>query len=175
MTILKAAIAGSIVAHAVLFWVLVRNKHHVLTGRMGRVAVEVAFVAEHNESPSLKGERKSAAAKQMGRATPGAIAVADKGTFDSYVGQVMALIDQHKLYPEESLEREEEGRVVIGLTIEADGTISASSLEEKCAFDVLNEAALKTIARIQKFPPLVAGIAAPLHLHVPLVFKIQRH
>lgn len=175
LSIVRVTILISIIAHAVLFWILARNKQQVLTGRMGRVAVEVVFAAEHGEPDKKGGSRPKARKAQVGRATPGAIAVADKGTFDNYVGQVMLLMDKFKLYPPESLEREEEGRVVIGLTIHEDGSISGTTLEEKSPFDLLNAAALKTIERIGKFPPLDPGIAAPLHLHVPLVFKIQRH
>lgn len=94
---------------------------------------------------------------------------------DLFISAVTRIIDQHKVYPREALAREEEGKVIVGLTLERSGQVVASQVEEPSPFSRLNEAALQTIKMVGQFPPVPSTIATPLHLHVPLVFKIENN
>lgn len=93
---------------------------------------------------------------------------------DLYVAQVTQLINRHKIYPRMAIDREEEGRVVVAVTLARDGTIIDSRVEEPSPFDRLNKAALQAISSISRFPTLPASISSPMHLHIPLIYTIER-
>jgi TonB family protein len=87
---------------------------------------------------------------------------------------VTALINQHKAFPPSAIDREEEGQVLIAVTIAKDGHILESKIESPSPFESLNQAALDAILAVGKFPELPDPTPEPIHLHVPLIFKIER-
>lgn len=91
-----------------------------------------------------------------------------------FIQQVARLIDQKKLYPKEALNREEEGKVVVAMTLARDGSLIDAKVEQPSSFSRLNQAALQTIQNIGRFPPIPETIPVPLHLHVPIQFRIER-
>ncbi len=93
---------------------------------------------------------------------------------DLYIEAVTKLINARKVYPRMAIEREEEGRVVVAVTIDREGHLIESIVEEKAPFDSLNRAALETVKAVGDFPPIPSEVADPVHLHIPLVFKIER-
>ena len=92
------------------------------------------------------------------------------GQFAVAVGR---LIDARKVYPRPALSRELEGRVVVAITLAADGTLVRSEVEEPSPYGVLNDAALGAVRDVARYPALPPTAGASLHLHVPILFKIK--
>ena len=82
-------------------------------------------------------------------------------------------IDAVKDYPEESVYRGEQGRVVVGVTILPDGTLAHFLLAEACPFERLNHAALDTLARLGRLAPLPAVRRVALSLKIPIHFELS--
>jgi TonB family protein len=91
-----------------------------------------------------------------------------------YIAQVVYRIDQAKVYPEDALSRGEEGQIVVSLQVLPDGLIRSFHLAEPCPFESLNHAALDTIARVKRLPPLPDGRTLPLSIRIPLNFELSR-
>ena len=118
-------------------------------------------------TPASPAEARPARGGSAGTATAGA----ELRAFES---EVTRLIDARKAYPRAALARELEGRVVVALTLAGDGRLITAEVEEPCPFAMLNAAALQAVRAVAQFPPLPAACDRPLHLHVPIAFKISR-
>lgn len=94
---------------------------------------------------------------------------------DLLIGAVTQLINSHKIYPQEAIDREEEGKVTLGLTLDRAGQLLDLKVEEPSPFELLNQAALLTVRAVKQFPRLPEVVPAPLHLHVPLIFRIEKN
>lgn len=92
---------------------------------------------------------------------------------DQFLLAVARLIDKSKVYPRDSLRREEEGKVTVGVTLLRDGSLGDTRIEEASPFPSLNDAALKAV-RSLRYPPVPETVPAPIHLHVPLQYRLQR-
>jgi periplasmic protein TonB len=90
-----------------------------------------------------------------------------------YVDKVSQLINHNKIYPKEAIDREEEGKVVVAVTLNSAGQILAAEVEEKSPYPLLNDAALQTVRSIKRFPPFPQILTETLHLHIPLIYKIE--
>lgn len=177
----------SAVVHALIYFFLYRtySTARPLNTRKGVVSVEFVHSFSH-KSVEEKGDRKKVEPQNSVAAVPQNVEpnlVGQKGVegdpaaqareTDAFIATVTALIAQHKIYPSEAIAREEEGRVILGLTVERDGLISSVQIEQPSPFELLNEAAIRSIHKIQRFPPVPDLISVPLHLHVPLVFRLE--
>jgi TonB family protein len=92
-----------------------------------------------------------------------------------YILAVLKEIAKRKTYPLDSLDRGEEGKVVIGVSVESSGQVLEVRVEEPSAFARLNRAAVETVKGIQALPPVPSSLATPVHLHIPLVYRIENH
>lgn len=93
---------------------------------------------------------------------------------DPYLTELIRLLETNRIYPASSIRREEEGRVLLSVTVDADGTLSDLRVQEPAAFDNLNRAALETLRKIGKFPAPPDRFSTPLHIRIPLAFRIER-
>jgi TonB family protein len=91
-----------------------------------------------------------------------------------FIQEISRLIDNNKIYPKGALDREEEGRVVVAITLDRDGRVLDVKVEQPCPFTLLNQAALQTVQKIGRFPAIPDVIPVPLHLHIPIHFRIER-
>lgn len=141
---------------------------------------DIATVAEEvqPESPS---EAKPSVETQNAQAT--ATSNESRESVESrYVSELTSLLNRNKKYPRESLLREQEGLVVISVSLDHDGVVHDSKVDTASPFRLLNEAALATIARIGRFPAPPAAIlddvgphgAGSLRLKVPISFRMER-
>jgi protein TonB len=70
--------------------------------------------------------------------------------------------------------RHEEGVVVVRFTIAADGGVGGVSVARSSGHSLLDQAALETVSRAGKFPPLPADVQKPhLKIEVPLSFRLE--
>ncbi|HMN68329.1 MAG TPA: energy transducer TonB [Bdellovibrionales bacterium] len=165
----------SVVLHAALGLVLLRRHFTPAAASKGVVTVDFVRSVNHEppDAPRGAGARKRALVKYTAAAAPaGPVHSAQES--DAYASLVSALIEKNKIYPRAALEREEEGRVLIAVTIARDGSVIAAEIEEASPFSSLNEAALSSVRGIGRFPPLPERVSDPVHLHVPLSYRIQR-
>jgi TonB family protein len=90
-----------------------------------------------------------------------------------YVSNVVHKINEIKIYPENSIFRSEEGRVVVLIRVFADGTIGHFHLSEACPFEDLNLATLDTISQLRRLPPLPGNRTKPLTILVPVSYELK--
>lgn len=133
--------------------------------------------------PSMNDTSEAAAAPLTAIATTEpTTAEARESAETRYVTDLAHLLDRNKQYPRESILREQEGRVVVSVSIDRDGIVHEKSVATPSPFHLLNLAALETVTRIGKFPaPPVALLhelgahgTGSLRLKIPLSFQIDR-
>ena len=176
----------SLLFHAGLYFWL-RGSYKVanfVSAKKGVVSVEfVQSVSHEPVLPKSKGPDKKPAQEQKTQPEKAQNLAGQKGVegdpqavareTDVFITKITDLIASHKIYPQEAIDREEEGKVILGITVERDGHISGVQIEQASPFELLNQAALRSVHRIESFPPVPELVPVPLHLHVPLVFRIE--
>ena len=70
-----------------------------------------------------------------------------------WVREINSRIKEFIIYPKISKDRNQSGRVLIGITLLANGKILNVNLENSSGFSSLDKAAINTIKRIQSFSP----------------------
>ncbi len=126
-----------------------------------------APAAEPN-SVSVQGESDSSGSRETAEST--------------YVNELASLLNRAKRYPRESIAREQEGRVVVAVSVDREGNVHETQISTPSPFRLLNEAALETVGRIGKFPapPAILLSDAGGHgigsrrLKIPISFRIER-
>ena len=92
-----------------------------------------------------------------------------------YLRSVIELVTRAKQYPKISQDREEEGLVLLAVTVSGDGNLKDVRVEQTSPFERLNRAAVDTVRAISKFPPppgiQSGGLAT---LHIPIRYKLVR-
>ena len=90
-----------------------------------------------------------------------------------YASRLQALIAAHKVYPALSLERGEEGTVLLRVTLAGDGAL----LNVRSVSDISSRlvgASLQALRASAPFPPLPVALgAASETFDVPLIYKIE--
>lgn len=177
------ALTISILVHGMIILGLILVSRSRISTKDGHITVD--FIDSVHYTLALPNFRpKSQSTANVGKAAmlasesnPAAISADDSAERDqkteTYIHSVFQIVSRSKVYPRESLSREEEGRVVIGVSVLASGAIEEVRIEESCPFQRLNEAALKTIREIRNFPPLPSTIEVPLHLQIPMSYQIE--
>lgn len=178
-----ATLALSVLAHALLWVWLHWQKQIPASAKHGVVSVDFVASVSHETRPRtkpksdtvnphpMKTETPPSAEPPQPQADPAAVA----GAAQTYGLSIMTLVGRKKIYPQEAIDREQEGKVVIGLTLDRAGLVTAANLEEPSQFQILNEAAMKTVQAVGQFPPVPDLLSVPLHLHVPIVYRIERN
>lgn len=161
----------------------------------------VAQVHHHNSSPQTQHTRKSAQAiSKDATHNMDSLGLSDRDKPDDkkassssessnpsgnehsanalsiYSSQVTQILNQKKIYPKISIDREEEDTVIVNVKLAATGTIEDVEIIKPAIFDRLNSAALQTIRTIPHFPPppLSTG-STDFMMQIPLTYKIERH
>ena len=167
--------------HALVIAYLLHRSYSPAILKKGVISVDFIQSVQHNKAPPVE---KSKDGKKMptfraaepdppqATAPPGDPAATNPET-DAYILSVLKIINQRKVYPAEALDRGEEGRVMVAVSVGADGQVLDVRIEETCPFARLNHAALQTVSQIKSFPPLPKGVAGPIHLHIPLVYRVE--
>ncbi|MFH0809239.1 MAG: energy transducer TonB [Pseudomonadota bacterium] len=91
-----------------------------------------------------------------------------------YLDRLNAEIQRHKSYPARALHLGLEGEVKLGFLVGRDGVISGIQIVSSSGCGALDEAAVSTLQRIRRFPPLPASIeAGSLRLELPLAYQLE--
>ncbi|MBX7231160.1 MAG: energy transducer TonB [Bdellovibrionales bacterium] len=166
-------------------------------GKMGVVTVQVIESVNHGQASSqshilVKSERISEVQKKsngevdLRKKNEGQLLnqIEDSGTEagnDSldpthvYFKQISELINQKKIYPQDAVLREEEGKVLLALTLDREGKVLQVEVEQSSPFNSLNQAAMKTVSSLVHFPPIPLPLPAPLHLHIPINYRVEKN
>ncbi len=91
-----------------------------------------------------------------------------------YLVDLIRRIQKARTYPRESLLREEEGHVLLELTIGQDGSIANLQLLKTSPFEALNRSALESIRRAGPYAPLPSSWSRPIRVRVPVNFSLDR-
>jgi len=169
--------------HAVILAALLIRKYNTtVTPKRGIIAVEFIHSVKHEE-PAVEQasgrKRPTFRAKQPAPPPQAeAVAAADATAapeLSAYIEAVLKMIHRRKIYPPEAIDRGEEGRVLIGVSVARSGEVLETRIEEPSPFSRLNQAALQTVSGVKAFPPLPSGLAEPFHMHIPLVYRVESH
>jgi protein TonB len=138
--------------------------------------------------PMPKPTEKSAAsavAPQASGGAPAPTAAVEETTYEEaagggsgselqrYVGSLVQRLNEAKRYPRAAILREEEGRVVIGMRINPDGSLADVHIDVPSPFESLNRAALDTMRGVGKLPPPPTVNHTALRLRIPLNFELR--
>lgn len=77
-------------------------------------------------------------------------------------------------YPSSALAKGWEGRVLLRLQVNADGSVQAVLVERSSGYDVLDRAAYRAARNWQFFPAREAGLPVAAEVKVPVVFARER-
>ncbi len=178
---IPVALTLSLVAHGALVFTLIYFLRSPVTPKRGVISVEFIEPVRHEpHTPRFRdraGPRPDPA-PQVTLPSPTTLEPVGDPTAlaretDAYIQGVLQVINRRKTYPRESIEREEEGRVVLGVSVATDGRVVEVHVEESSGFQRLDQAALKIISEISAFPLLPSVVGAPLHLHIPIVYRLE--
>ena len=90
-----------------------------------------------------------------------------------YITMVRNIIEKKKFYPFVARKRELEGSVTIKMTIKSTGEIIGASIIKASVHKILNEAALATVHKVEKFPSFPSSIKKSfIDITIPLVYKL---
>ena len=91
-----------------------------------------------------------------------------------YLAALARRISQKKFYPRTARRNGDEGKVVVGFTIESSGHLRHVRVIRSCGFPALDDAALKTVSRINPFRPLPKELAmTQWELAVPIAYSLK--
>lgn len=173
---LTLALLLSVLCHGMIFFFFLLPTCGQKPPTEGRVAIELVSQFHHGED-STKGTKSRRSAPPVKSPSNVSAPTATKSSVDhvtqEYLLGIRDIVDRNKKYPRESLRRGEHGRVVLGITIEADGEIAEIHIEESSGASRLDHAAIETLRRVKKFPPLPPGSESPQHVHIPISFQIH--
>ena len=95
------------------------------------------------------------------------------GLFRIYRSNLLKKTYQHVIYPESAIDRNQQGDVILKLTISRDGKIQNVNYDKRADFNSLNKAAARAVKNSSPFP------AAPKNLHgeffeviMPIKFRL---
>lgn len=93
---------------------------------------------------------------------------------NSYRNSLAVHLGPYRRYPALARARREEGLVVVHVTIQRDGEISALSVDQGSGSKLLDREALATLKRAEPLPPVPAGLGgATMDLEFPLRFHLE--
>lgn len=94
-------------------------------------------------------------------------------TRKDYFDMLRLKIESRKEYPASAQNRQVEGRVVVGFTLAADGSVQSASVVESSGHRALDRAAVNAVKAAAPFPrPPSTLFSGPLQMVVPIMFEL---
>lgn len=122
-----------------------------------------------HKKPTASASETSTPSAQVGR-TQGS---SDANALGTYLFGLRQLIQQSKIYPSLSKKMGETGKVIIILELLKDGTIRDVKIKDTSPFARLNQAALESVAKVEKYKPIPDSISDQrLSVEVPIQFSL---
>lgn len=126
-------------------------------------------VEQQAPAPEIRGQAEEGASGGMGGSGTHHSASSDAAR-QSALALIVDTIDANKSYPRRARQNGIEGTVMLRVTIDSDGRISAVDVKKKHASVLLNRAALKAANKL--IGMRLEGIG-PLEVDVPVVFELE--
>ena len=105
-------------------------------------------------------------------ASEAAASAASEAIEDDYKSRLRAAIVAGRSYPRQARRRRQEGTVVVGFRVLADGTIGELEVRSSSGVGALDEAALAAVRRVGRFEAFPASIdRAALVFSLPITFR----
>lgn len=181
--VLWFTIVLSLAAHSVLYLYFQYQKPIPIVSKRGVVSVNFVEPVVHQAEPrAVNRKRAVVSTKPLTKPLPPPMAnqpppdpQAQANEAGVFIGTVARLVAQHRVYPQEAIDREQEGKVIVGLTLDREGVLIAANVEEGSPYQLLNNAAIQTVHAVGRYPPVPDIVPAPIHLHIPLNYRIERN
>jgi TonB family protein len=91
-----------------------------------------------------------------------------------YGSRVAELLNQNKIYPAMAKRLEQQGRVLLKITVDKSGKLLDLEMLKESPFGSLNEAALQMVKKVEQFPPLPNEISHEVvTFNVPVEYKLR--
>ncbi len=91
-----------------------------------------------------------------------------------YLADLVSAIHRNKYYPRNARRRAEQGTVVVGFTIERDGSLSEIGVRRSSGIRRLDDAALKTLRKLTPFRPIPVALKRDRWpISVPIEFRLR--
>ena len=95
-------------------------------------------------------------------------------TRKDYFDMLRLKIESSKTYPDAARRKQIQGRVVVGFTLDPDGTLASAEIVESSRHPELDRAALNAVKNAAPFPrPPGSLFAGPLRMNVPVLFELR--
>jgi protein TonB len=95
------------------------------------------------------------------------------GPGDDYLEALRRWLAEHKRYPEEAIDKKEEGKVIVGFTLRRDGTVLDAWIVRSSGVAILDRAALAMLHDASPVPPVPARYKGDeLTLAMPVDYSI---
>lgn len=95
------------------------------------------------------------------------------GPGDDYLEELRRWLARYKHYPKEAIDKNEEGKVVVGFTLARDGTVVAAWIVKSSGVPILDQAALAMLHNSSPVPPVPARYkGSELKLAMPIDYSI---
>ncbi len=92
-----------------------------------------------------------------------------------YVNAITKKVQQHMVYPSAAIKRKQQGYAELGLILDREGNINHTRIIVSSEHKRLNQAALESVKRSGKLPPMPASMeAGEVEVIVPLNFKLSQ-
>lgn len=110
---------------------------------------------ENKENSEDLGEAKTSQQKmEKGSGNNRAQSGGKKGQGKSFTRELMAWLNQHKIYPADLKKAKKQGTVVVKFTIAKDGQLSNASIQKSSGITRLDDAALEMLGKANPVPPI---------------------
>lgn len=145
--------------------------------RQNIIAEKIVKAAKVEEAPSVAA---SEAGQGMGSGTGTGIgdgSGSGEGSADPlkiYGSRVAELLNQNKIYPAMARRLEQQGRVLLKITVDKSGKLLDLKMLKESPFGSLNEAALQMVKKVDQFPPLPKELSHEVvTFNVPVEYKLR--
>ena len=92
---------------------------------------------------------------------------------NSYVGQLVAWLNQYKDYPAQLKKKKQQGVVVLTCTINRAGEVLGADVQQSSDYPLLDQAALDMLTRASPLPPMPESLPRErLNLAVPVEYSL---
>lgn len=93
---------------------------------------------------------------------------------NDYLSNVMAKIERHKRYPRPAIRRQREGEVVIGFTINKNGTVPTVNILQSSQYNIFDHAAIAAVQDASPFEAIPDQLNKPeFVIHLTISFKLD--